>query len=190
MSTDTIDFAMNFEDNQQSEADKKLLVLFYTAALEAPAKSIEAGRKIFEDTEMIRIMFPGQRDTIVAMVDDGYRERFPQQYARYKTGREQLGSGTPLSALTWMTQSQVAEFNAVNCQTIEQLVGMADSVAHKFMGFHAIRERAKTYLDLAKDAAPMLKMAAELEKRDEQIAELQRAVEAMRAVATAPPKAK
>jgi len=189
MSTDTLDYQMNFEDSQQAEADKKLLAVFFTEAVECGFKSQEAGRPIFEDQEMIRIMFPGQRDTVVSFVNPSYIARFPTQYARYKAGREQLIEGTPLSALTWLTQSQIAEFKAVNCHTVEQLVGMPDNVAVRFMGHNAIKQRATTYLTLAKDAAPMLKMAAELEKRDEQIAELQRAVEAMRSVAKAPPKA-
>ena len=190
MSTDTIDYQMNFEANEQSEADKKLLVAFYTEPLHNESKSIEAGRPIYDDTEMIKIMFPGQRDTVTSMVNSEYISRFPGQYARYKRGQEQIGDGTPLTQLPWLTAAQVAEFKAVNCHTVEQLVGMPDNVSQKFMGHHAIKQRAEQYLKFAKDAAPMLKMATELEKRDEQIAELQRAVEAMRAVATAPPKAK
>ena len=65
--------------------------------------------------------------------------------------------------------AQIAEFNAVGCKTVEQLVGMADSLSQKFMGHHQIKARAQTYLDTAKEAAPMAKLQGELQKRDETI---------------------
>jgi tryptophan 2,3-dioxygenase len=81
--------------------------------------------------------------------------------------------------LPWLSIGQIAEFQAVSCRTIEQLIGMPDAMGQKFMGFHAIKARAQTYLDAAKSAAPLLKMEAELKKRDEKIEELQTAVAAL-----------
>ena len=46
MSTATLDHEMNFQDNQQSESDKKLLVIFYTEAVKNESKTIAAGRPI------------------------------------------------------------------------------------------------------------------------------------------------
>lgn len=176
MSTDTLDFAMNFEDNQQSEADKRLLVAFYREPLKNETKSIEAGRPIFDEFDLIKIITPGSRDSFVGDATFEYQQRFPHQWSRYKAGRDQGVSGTPLNQLPWMSLAQIAEFNAVGCRTIEQLVGMADSLSQKFMGHHAIKQRAQTYLDAAKGQAPMLKLESELEKRDQQIAELQETV--------------
>lgn len=169
-----IDFNMNFEENQQADADKRLVAIFFVEPLKNESKSIEANRPIFDDTEMIKILFPGQRDTVVAMADEGYKQRFPLQYARFKQNQDQTSTGTPLNQLPWMTVSQIAEFKAVNCHTVEQLVGMPDSVSQKFMGHHAIKQRAQMYLTLAKDAEPMSRLENELQKRDDQIAELQR----------------
>lgn len=180
MSTDTLDFAMNFDDGQQSEADKKLLVIFYQDVQKNEIKSTEQGRPIFDEIDVIKIISPGQRDSFVGLADEQYQQRFPTQWARYKAGRDQgEGSGTPLSMLPWMSMSAVAEFKAMNCHTIEQLVGMPDSVSQRFMGHHQLKQRAQAYLDAAKDAAPLMKLNAELEKRDEQIAQLQTQVNAM-----------
>lgn len=173
MSTDALDFVMNFEDQQQSEADKKLLVIFYREVEKNENKSLDAGRPIFDEIDVIKIISPGQRDSFVGLATPQYQERFAAQWARYKAGRDQGVSGTPLNMLPWMTMAQVAEFKAMNCHTIEQLVGMPDSISQRFMGHHQIKQRAQQYLDNAKDAAPGLKLQAELERRDEQIAELQ-----------------
>ena len=179
MSTEVLDFQMNFEDQQQSEADKKLLVLFYRATEKNITKSTEAGRPIFDEIDCIKIITPGSRDTFVGLATEEYQLRFATQWNRYKAGREQTASGTPLNMLPWMTMSQIAEFEAVGCKTIEHLVNMPDSLSQKFMGHHQVKARAQEYLDYAKDQAPTVKLHAELEKRDEQIKELQEQMQAI-----------
>ena len=179
MSTEALDFAMNFEDGQQSEADKRLLVMFYRSTIKNEPKSIDAGRPIFDEIDLIKIITPGSRDSFVGDATYEYQQRFPAQWGRYKAGLEQTASGTPLNTLPWMTLSQIEEFKAVGCHTIEQLVGMSDSVSQKFMGHHQLKQRAQLYLDSAKDAAPALKLQAELDKRDETIATLKAQVDAI-----------
>jgi len=190
MSTETFDAVMNFEDGQQSEADKRLLVLFYRATVKNEPKSIEAGRPIFDEIDLVKIITPGSRDSFVGDATLEYQQRFAPQWARYKAGREQTSSGTPLNQLPWMSIAQVEEFKAVGCHTIEQLVGMSDAVSQKFMGHHDLKRRAQLYLDAAKDAAPTLKMQAELEKRDEEIKTLQTQVAALLAANQANESAK
>jgi hypothetical protein len=179
MSTDTIDFAMNFEDAQQQEADRKLFVVFYRDVQKNELKSIEAGRPIFDEIDLVKIVTPGSRDSFVGIADYEYQQRFPTHWARYKQGKSQEISGTPLNQLPWLGIAQIAEFNAVGCHTVEQLVGMADQVSQKFMGHHAIKQRAAQYLNLAKENAPLMKMEAELKKRDDEISQLQETVNAL-----------
>ena len=181
MSTATIDHALDFQDGQQQEADKKLYVVFYKEAIKNESQSIAQGRPIFDEIDHIKIFSAGSRDTFVTEVNQGYIERFPVQWARYKANQDQTITGTPLSALPWMTIGQMAEFNALNVKTVEQLATLPDSVSSKFMGFQQIKQRAQTYLDASKEAAPALKLQAELEKRDEQIAELTRMIGEMKA---------
>jgi len=183
MSTATLDYDLNFQDNQQTEADKRLFVQFFKDAVKNEIKSKEAGRPIFDEHDFVRVITPGSRDTVITRVADGsdYALRFHAQWARYKAGQNQDVSGTPLSQLPWMSVGQVAEFAAVGCRTVEQLVGMPDNLSQKFMGHHQLKQRARVYLDAAKEAAPALKLQAELEKRDLEIAELRTMIEAMSA---------
>lgn len=179
MATPEIDFAMNFEDNQQSDADKKLFVVFYRDAIQNHSKTVEAGRPIFDDVHMIRIHTPGSRDTLVSVADYGYQQRFARQWAQYEKGIEQTTSGTPLSAVPWLTGAQVAELLAVNIKSVEQLAGMADNVASKFMNHHELKRQAANFLEAAKGAAPMLKMQEELRSRDETISQMQETLKAL-----------
>jgi hypothetical protein len=177
---DTLDFAMNFEANEQSEADKKLLVIFYKGTIKNEFKSTEAGRPIFDEIDLVKILTPGSRDTFTGDATETYQARFPQQWARYKAGQSQELAGTPLNMLPWLSIGQIAEFEAVNVKTVEHLAGMPDVLAQKFMGAAQIKSRAQQYLDAAHDAAPLLKVTAELNKRDVQIEELKATVQALK----------
>lgn len=179
MSTETIDYEMNFEDGMQSAADKRLLVLFYREPIKNELKSIEAGRPIFDEIDLIKIITPGSRDTFVGDATLEYQQRFPAQWARYKAGKDQTMTGTPLNQLPWLSIGQIAEFESVGCKTVEQLVGMPDSLSQKFMGHHAIKQKAQEYLDAAAGNAPTLRLQKELEKRDAQILELQQQMQKM-----------
>lgn len=190
MSTPTADFQMDFEDSQQAEADKKLLVKFSIQPTHCEFASIEAGRPIYRDEEVVEIMFPGSRTVSAAIVTDEHKRRFPRQYAAFKQGIEQKADGTPLSVLVWLTPSQIMEFAALNCTTVEQLAAMPDQLAQRFMGAHSMKQRAQAYLDAAKDAAPMLKLQAELEKRDDIIANMQKQLDELVAARAAESKAK
>lgn len=174
MPTAEIDFTMNFELDQQNEADKKLFAVFYKDVIKNEPKSAEAGRPIFDEVDLIRIMTPGSRDTFVGRADDEYQQRFPQQWARYKAKQDQNMTGTPLNQLSWLSIGQIAEFNAVGCYTVEHLVNMSDALSQKFMGHFAIKQKAQQYLEAAQAAAPLSKMQQELQKRDDEIAELNR----------------
>jgi hypothetical protein len=180
MSTQDIDFDMNFADEQQQEADKNLYVRFFQEAVQNEAASNEAGRPIFDTVDMIEIMYPGRRDTTVGMANhQGYKNRFAKQWMQYSKGLAQTVSGTPLSQVSWLTAGQIAEMKAVNIHSVEQLAGMTDNVAAKFMNHHALKQQAQAFLDQAAGNAPLLKMQAELGQRDSKIAELMAAVEAL-----------
>lgn len=178
--TPEIDFQMNFEASEQAEADKKLVAMFFRSAIKNEAKSVEAGRPIFDEVDLIKIITPGSRDNFIGDATPEYQMRFPRQWDAYKKNMDQASaSGTPLNQLPWLGVGQIAEFNAMNVYTVEQLVAMPDAISQKFMGHHAIKQRAKLYLDAAKDAAPMLKLQDELRKRDEQLEELRQQVALM-----------
>lgn len=166
-----------YEDGKQYSDDDKLMVRFEVRAVKHEFKSNEAGRPIFYDAEYIQIIVPGSREISVFPMDDSYKRRFKARYDKWKTDHEEMKiEGTLLSELTWMGKSQIAELNFANIHTVEQLANMADVDAKNFMGNFQLRERAKKYLEQAAGAAPMLKMQAELEKRDNHIEVLERKV--------------
>jgi len=171
----------DFDEASQAEGDKKLLAKFFTEAVHQEFASIQAGRPIYKDEHFVSVRAPGSRSEVTAPATYEYQQRFPRQWALFKRGLEQTQSGTPLSMLPWMSKSQIAELNAVHVVTVEQLAAIPDSSGQQFMGHHSMKQRAQAYLDAAKEAAPTIRLQAELEKRDAQIAELKEAVEILKA---------
>jgi hypothetical protein len=163
-------------DQPQSEDDKRLYVQFFMEAVKNETKSAAEGRPIFDEKPLIRIFTPGSRDVMVTRATPQYQARFAAQWAKFQQSQEQAVDGTPLEQVPFLTVGQVAELKAINCITLEQLAGMADSLAQKFMGSHQLRQRAKDFLEVAKSAAPMTQLRAELEERDNKISVLERQV--------------
>lgn len=172
-----------FEDDiypqgEENRDDKKLVVMFYLRPVINEPKSLEAGRKIFDEIEYIKILVPGQRDTVETEVTEQYRQRFAERYRAWKSKGLIADSGTPISELTWLSVSQKAELQAINLTTLEQLAGMSDATIQRIgMGGQELKARAQRYVDAGLAAAPDLKLEAKLKERDEQIAELKELVQ-------------
>lgn len=166
-----------YEDGQQHKDDAKLVAFFYMRPVKHEAESIKQGRPIFVEIEYIKIITPGQKDNLETEATETYRQRFPKQYAQFKARTEQAVSGTPLAELPWMSIGTVAEYNALNVKTVEQLVNLPDAVASKFMGFHQDKQRAERFLDAANGVAADAKLEKALEERDAQIESLRKQVE-------------
>jgi hypothetical protein len=158
--------------------DSKLAVNFFMKAVKNNFKSIEAGRPIYDEKEFVRIIIPGNSRTVFEdVVTNEHRGRFQDRYEKFKRGVAQSTSGTPLEVWPQMTVGQVAELKAMQVHTVEELAGMSDMNAQKIMGNFDLRRRAQAFLDAAAGDATNSKMAAELEKRDVEIAALKAQME-------------
>ena len=180
----------DFEDQRAYEYDSKLFVHFYKDAIHNEIKSLDAGRPIYDEVDLVKIMVPGSKDSVVEKVNYGHERRFPKQWAQYKAHMDQSVSGTPLEEVPWLTVAQRAELKAINVRSVEQIVGMADNLAQNFMGFHGLKQRAQVYLDAAAGNAPLERLNAELAKRDDQIAQMQAQIQEMIAIQKAAAKPK
>lgn len=150
--------------------DNKLYVRFYKKATENESKSLEAGRPIFDETDFIRIMVPGDKTTMVDReVHEVDAKRFSRLYKQWKEDQTHTDSGTPLEAWPQIQTGQVAELKAMNVHTVEALAALSDGHAVKIMGSNTLREKAQTFISASKDAAFVNQQAAELAKRDQQI---------------------
>jgi hypothetical protein len=172
--------AKDFQQSQH-EGDKRLLAKFYKNAIFNEFKSNEAGRHIYDEIDYIRVITPGSRDDFHTEATQQYKDRFPEQWARYKSSQDQAVSGTPIDMVPWLTIGQVQELKYFNISTVEQLVAAPDSIAQKFLGFHNLRAKAKSFLDSATAEAEKTKLESALRERDDKITELSTSVASLTA---------
>jgi hypothetical protein len=85
----------------------------------------------------------------------------------------------------------VGNYKALGVKTVENVAGMSDQVCNKVaMGAMADRTAAKAYLANAKDSALAQKQALEIERQNQTIADLQRQINDLAALAEKPKRRK
>lgn len=157
--------------------DDRLAVRFFIQAEQNNYLSQQEGRPVFEDREMVRIEVPGDSKTvIVTYVRDEHKQRFPRQWMAFQANRENPETGTPLSEWPQLSASQGEMLRAVKFRTVESIANASDLQIQSVgmiagMAPHALRERARAFLDSAKGSADVQRMAQELLERDEKLVE-------------------
>lgn len=168
----TADFDYNdFASNQQSEADKKLLVKFYTKTVPDNDASAAEGRPMFKDKEYVDIRVPGARDGVGRPATPRDKQRFPQHYLAYKNRMEAPLEGTPLSEYPAISRSLADQLSFQNIKTVEQLADLNDSLMHTIPGAQNFKQKAKDWLESTKDDGVLSRMRDELSQRDLKIQE-------------------
>ena len=152
---------------------------FFTEAVKLEWKSRQEGRPIFEDREFVRIIIPGDRRSMaVEAVNEGHQQRWPREYDAFRAGREAPLEGTPLSEwpVSLMSPARVQELAYFNLRTVEQLAAVNDAQLQGLgMGARELRERAKTWLEVAaKGAAPIERLVSRNEELTREIERLTR----------------
>lgn len=160
-----------------------LHITFYIDTVEDPKATAEAGVPKFKDVEMVKIMFAGDRNSVlVAPANDTsfcperreqvpYKEQFPRHYAAFKEQRELHADGTPIDQLPGITGSRIAEFKAQKVFTVEALAALDGTALGKLgMGAREWKVKAQAWLDKAREGAIDSKLAAQNEALQAQLA--------------------
>jgi hypothetical protein len=171
-------------------ADTDLVVpRFFVHTVPDEVQSKEKGRPVFKDIECVEIRLAANKQSLPVFpahevwewgeVDGIHQEityamRFPEQYRKFKAGEAQAVAGTPLEELTFLTQAKRYELKALNVYTVEALASL-DSQPLKNLGQEGrdLKNQAVAYLAKATDGAATSKMASELTRLRERVAELE-----------------
>ena len=161
-------------DNSQADnryaLDHKLHVTFYTRPVLNAVKSAEAGRRVFDEVDYIKIHTPGsQLCNIDAPITAGtYLKRFGDKYNKWKAGQKELVSGTPLEAFPLLLGKVglCAELKAMNIHTVEQLAALSDGNLQGIMGGNELRRKAEDYIKGTSGTDAML---AKMQKENEDL---------------------
>lgn len=160
----------------EDQDDGKVFPRFHTEVFPDHAATATEGRPMFKDVEMVELRFAGNSLYVPDMkVTDEHRQRFPQAYAAFKKDGSLHVEGTPLKEWPAIRPSQIAEFNAQNIYTVENLAAVDDNGIQRMgLGGRMFRDKARAFINAAKGNAPLEKLAAENSDLREQMETLQR----------------
>jgi hypothetical protein len=161
------------------DPDVGLTVVFEDGVVKNEAKTLEAGRPIYDDREIVVVRFAGSRNTSVfpalshsMWVEDengekrsvSYAERWRKQYEQFKNKSQQTKSGTPLAELPFLTEARRTELRALNIYTAEALADV-DGQPLKNLGHNGreLKNQAIEFIEAAKANIAPGKLIAELE---------------------------
>jgi hypothetical protein len=168
-----------FNLNQPDAGDARLYVFYYQGVLQNEHKTIAEGRPIFDDVECIRIIVPGDKNSVIdrpaTMAD---KRRFSKQYEMFKAGKSEDAQtdGTPLTEWPFLSRGQVEELKYLGIRTVEHIAECRDDIATRVNGMHALKRNAQVWLGKSKSAAEASKTAKLIDDQQAQIAALQEAV--------------
>lgn len=119
---------------------------FYLKAVQHKASSRREGRPIHVNREYVKILIPGQRDTVDRPVQEADKSRWPAAWERFVKNQEQH-DGTPLEQWRYLNPAQVANLKSSNVFTIEELAAVSDgNLQNLGMGARDLRDRARQHL--------------------------------------------
>ncbi len=173
------------EDNPEfsgaRDPDSLLHVRFYERAIQNNYQTELQGRPIFDNIIFIEIHTPGNQLNIIDRPKCKNDEfRFPKQWARFMNSHsdDPAKQGTPLNMWPLIDVAKAEMLKAMKFFTVEQVAYASDEQINNIgmlagMAPHAFRDRAKAYLDVAKDANAVSKKDEALRASETRLAELE-----------------
>jgi hypothetical protein len=135
-------------------------------------RSLEEGRPVHDLIDMVYITNPGSRDETPARIKDKVPkdDYITWAYNKWKVTQEQVVDGTPIETVPFLNKAQVQELKALNIHTLETLADLPDTAKQRFMGSIDLSKKAQAYLKSAKDSQLAVKLQAEVDKKDKELA--------------------
>jgi hypothetical protein len=156
--------------------DTQLMVGFYKKSILNRAKSAVQGVPVHESRDFVKIQHPGESLNVVDReVNDSDKARWPNKWAQYLQGVNQIPDGIPINLLFPTKPEVETTLRGYNIHTVEQLAHLsAHGISTIGMGAQDWVNAAKKYLDRAEKGVDHHKFETALAQKDQQIATLTR----------------
>jgi len=161
--------------------NKGVTPVFFIESVLNRAASEKEGRAIYLDLERVRIQVAGdQFSAAVHPVDvpiwgqDTAKDRFPDEYERWRRKEHVQINGTPLAKWPLATPSFIKEMEFMSIFSVDDLASVADVHLDRIADGRQWRDRAAAWLRSAKDGAAAAQYAAENARLHEEIGLLHR----------------
>ena len=171
----------------------KMAVFFHAVQVQNNFKTALEKRPIFEEKIFLKKLVPGDNTlTIDRPMREQDMEDFPVEWARYEQKKEAAVPGTTIEVWNVISETQKAEFKALNIFTIDQFAQLSDIAGNRIMGFNDLRDKARAFIAAAEDSQMFDKIRAEtdekLKAQDVEMAELRAMISELTAKKAGRPK--
>jgi len=171
----------------------KMAVFFHAVQVQNNFLTAQEKRPIFQERIFLKKLVPGDNTlTIDRPMREQDIEDYPVEWARFEQKKEATVAGTPIEVWNAISETQKAEFKALNIFTIDQFAQLADIAGNKIMGFNDLREKARTFIAASQDSEIFEKIRAEtdakLQAQDVEMAELRAMIAELTAKKSGRPK--
>lgn len=183
-----IDGFVDMTSNEDvAREDAALLVRFELRDVDDPEETLKNGYPCFKQREFVCIRIPGSREERIKKVTVEHKRRFPRAWAAYQAGLKDAINGTPLKECAVLSATEVSMFNHHGVMAVEQAVALSDeNIGNMGHGIRPAVERIKTWWESRKSQKPLAEMKAQIQQRDELIAQMSARLAALEAATGVP----
>lgn len=173
--------------------DEHLVVKFYQDDQKNERLTKERGYAVYEDVDMISINIPGDKQlTITAPADSvctmpsgdivAYKDRFPEDYERWKQGQGAAVVGLPLKQCPFLSKAEISMLEGQNIFSVEQLSEMGGAPLRNLgPSGRKWQQQALAFLQTAQGTRDATADAAEKAAMQERIAALEATIQQLSA---------
>lgn len=170
-----------------------LTVIAEVLSLRNPEFTAQTGKPSFDSVLMFKVSAPGMTRSDAAceiertlpdgtkVVNAANSYKYASVLEAYRKGAGGMHLGTPLTELPGMDPGLMNNLRARGIHTVEMLSETSDAAIGDLMGLQGWIGKAKSHLSAIEKAAPAKHLEAELKKRDEANANLQRQLDDLKA---------
>ena len=158
--------------------DDRLIVGFYHKSIINTFKSREAGKRVCEDQEFVKIQHPGESLNIVDRpVQPSDKQRWPRQWAMFQEGKHQVPDGIPITLLYPDKPSITDMLIGYNIHTVEQLANLsAHAITQVGMGCQEWVNKAQKYLEQANKGVDFHRFESAIAAKDAEMETMRRQI--------------
>lgn len=177
---------MSVNQVMERDAERPAYVRFETRAVDDKAATLEAGHYVSRDEDWALITPPYSKDCVEKKVDkwlsqvrvnvkkgrvpQNHLDIWTQAYDSWKKGQEIPVNGTSIKDWNILSPSQCKNLISAGCLTIEDLAQCNDEGLRRIgMGAVDLKNKAKAWLQAAKDHGPIVMQVTSLLKENEQL---------------------
>jgi len=170
----------------ERDENRPAYVRFERRAVTDSERTLSEGHHVSKDEDYALITPPYSKDVVekkvaawFVSVDKNVRAgRIPQKhldlwkesYRRWQDGQEPPVDGTPIKDWSSVSPAQCKNLLSAGCRSVEDLAQANDEAMRRLgMGANDLKNKAKAWLQAAKDHGPLTMQIASLEKENDQL---------------------